>query len=699
MPPERDPQVEIEQLEQRVAENPEGRMFAHLADAYRKAGELDQAERIILDGLERHPDYVSAHLVLGRIYMDGARAEEAGRQFQRTLELDPHNLIALKALGDLAVQKGASEEARSWYGRMLQVDPYNDEAQAALEGLGAGPHEAEPPAWTDEVATEPTAPSEAEVAEPEMTDLPPELQEAESGFGSEDPGSEMDAGIPESPESPEELELADRPEGFFPEEPPAQPSDADLDVDLPETPDVEPEVSPADELRDSAEPMADSPDEPGPEELDIDFEEMDAWSPGLVQDEDLAGERMDDDELLGVSEGEGEGEEDDVVTETMAELYLEQGLHGEALEVYRRLGDVRPHDERIRARIRELEERLEGESGGDQEASAAIGEGWETMVETGADAGLEETEAEAGGGELEEPAGETEPELDGSATEAQREEVDAFGTEPADVDVEELFASPGGSAEDEPELPVGSEPPAAPELEAAGSEMDAGAGMGTEPEEPSMQGDPVGDEFEFEVRAPADDLEGVDPFAASFSYQGEATAPSLFQEETATPFEEEMATPSAEASPEEPALQEERPVPSEEETGPEVGELAPSAFEAADVSAPEPGRAEPGPVEREEPATAPVGPDPGGQEVPEERVPSASRPQESIRAYLQGLLHGTAGANGDANPAAGTEPGGRGAMERDRPTEHDEESGSSAERSDEPEDLAQFQEWLRSLKR
>ena len=69
---------EIEKLEKRWAENPKGRNFAPLADAYRKAGELDRAIELCKSGLERHPDYVSAHIVYGRCLVD-QRQDKIGR--------------------------------------------------------------------------------------------------------------------------------------------------------------------------------------------------------------------------------------------------------------------------------------------------------------------------------------------------------------------------------------------------------------------------------------------------------------------------------------------------------------------------------------------------------------------------------------------------------------------------------------------
>ena len=51
---------EIAKLETLFAAHPEGRIFTHLAEAYRKAGELDRAREVLDTGLARHADYSSA---------------------------------------------------------------------------------------------------------------------------------------------------------------------------------------------------------------------------------------------------------------------------------------------------------------------------------------------------------------------------------------------------------------------------------------------------------------------------------------------------------------------------------------------------------------------------------------------------------------------------------------------------------------
>jgi len=146
---------EIEKLERRYAENPDGRYFAPLADAYRKAGQVDRALELVRAGIEKHADYLSAHIVLGRCLLDKKDDEGAGQAFQRVLTLDSENIIALKSLAEIEERKGDLVQARQWLQQLLHIDPMNADAEADLTRLGGA------------IASAPTEPMEAVAVEPE----------------------------------------------------------------------------------------------------------------------------------------------------------------------------------------------------------------------------------------------------------------------------------------------------------------------------------------------------------------------------------------------------------------------------------------------------------------------------------------------------------------------------------------------------
>jgi hypothetical protein len=123
---------EIEKLERRFAENPQGFGFAPLAEAYRKSGDPERALGILQPGLELHPDYIPASIVLGRCQIDLGRDGEAEAAFAHVVGLDPENVIALKALAEISERSHRFDDAAARLRQLLEVDRSNEEAQAQL---------------------------------------------------------------------------------------------------------------------------------------------------------------------------------------------------------------------------------------------------------------------------------------------------------------------------------------------------------------------------------------------------------------------------------------------------------------------------------------------------------------------------------------------------------------------------------------
>src|ERR671939_994386 len=145
----------IEDLEKQFGENPR-RVFARLANEYRKAGELERAIDICRAHVPLQPTYISGYIVLGQALFENGQLDEARATFETALGLDPENLIGLRQLGDIARASGDVQGARAWYQRLLEVDPQNNEIVEQLSALeapapaapsaGASP---EPVSWSD----------------------------------------------------------------------------------------------------------------------------------------------------------------------------------------------------------------------------------------------------------------------------------------------------------------------------------------------------------------------------------------------------------------------------------------------------------------------------------------------------------------------------------------------------------------------
>src|SRR5690606_4846834 len=213
---------EIAKLEALYAANPEGRVFTHLAEAYRKAGNLERSREILESGLDRHPDSATAYVVLGRVAFDSSGHEGARDAFGRALQLDDGNLVAHRYLGELALAAGDEGGARQHFGELLARNPMDESILARMRELseraaegpnrgGDAPALAIDPSATDEGPLEEPAP-ETDASPPETVQDEPRANwtdearesEAEPDVVSTEWGEEEPAGD-EFPGEPVEL--------------------------------------------------------------------------------------------------------------------------------------------------------------------------------------------------------------------------------------------------------------------------------------------------------------------------------------------------------------------------------------------------------------------------------------------------------------------------------------------------------------
>jgi len=169
---------EIETLSQKLETDPKSKVFAQLADAYRKSNMIDEAIEIAKKGLEIHPNYGAAHLVLGRCYLEKRIYSLAREEFERVASLDPHNFAALKLLADVHFSQGAKEEAIRRYRQVLDIDPLNAEVAERLAQLLPPPEaqESSPRAPELPVVAAPLEPApEISVPEPAISPEPEPL--------------------------------------------------------------------------------------------------------------------------------------------------------------------------------------------------------------------------------------------------------------------------------------------------------------------------------------------------------------------------------------------------------------------------------------------------------------------------------------------------------------------------------------------
>ncbi len=89
---------EIARLEALLGADPGAPAFAALAEANRRAGRLEEAERVAREGLRRRPDHVAGQVALALALLDQERRDEARSVLERILADVPDHPLATHAL-------------------------------------------------------------------------------------------------------------------------------------------------------------------------------------------------------------------------------------------------------------------------------------------------------------------------------------------------------------------------------------------------------------------------------------------------------------------------------------------------------------------------------------------------------------------------------------------------------------------------
>jgi tetratricopeptide (TPR) repeat protein len=348
---------EIDKLEARFRDNPKGRNFAPLADAYRKAGLIDNAVDLCQNGLKLHPDYVSAYIVYARCLVDKKDDPSALGVFKKVLELDGENIIALRGLAELAERNGKYEAEVEWLARLLNADPMNGDAAEALARAKA------------KVATKPVAVTEARTAAMDKPDFAIEHEEKVETTLKARPSA---SGAAPSPD----VENLEQPISFNPSAHAAAKAEGlevqeDVELNAQEIEQVEIEGLARTQYEGSGMFKLDAPEPAGAEtrgpELDESLPQVDL--PLIMPDDDMkrpapprppspppppqrkARALSDDD---GAADTATLSRAEPVLTETMAELYLRQGHQQDALRVYQALLAQRPNDPKLKSKVEQL---------------------------------------------------------------------------------------------------------------------------------------------------------------------------------------------------------------------------------------------------------------------------------------------------------------------------------------------------------
>ena len=108
-------------------EDPSSRVFAPLAEAYRKAGLIDEAIDIAREGLRVHPGFIGGRVALARALFDKKAYSEVIGELKPVVRDVPDNLAAQKLLAESHLMEGQLVDALSCYKMYLYFNPSDEE--------------------------------------------------------------------------------------------------------------------------------------------------------------------------------------------------------------------------------------------------------------------------------------------------------------------------------------------------------------------------------------------------------------------------------------------------------------------------------------------------------------------------------------------------------------------------------------------
>ena len=118
--------------------NPRSRVFAPLAETYRKLGMTDKAMEILSQGIRFHPGYVMGYLGLAFCYFDVKQFTLAYNTLRPLVDTSRDNIRLQKLFADVCLELNYKQEALDTYKYLLFINPRDRDVAiqvATLESL------------------------------------------------------------------------------------------------------------------------------------------------------------------------------------------------------------------------------------------------------------------------------------------------------------------------------------------------------------------------------------------------------------------------------------------------------------------------------------------------------------------------------------------------------------------------------------
>jgi len=116
-------------------DDPNSRVFAPLAESYRKAGLIDEAIEIAREGLRIHPSFIGGRVALARALFDKKQYENVIQELSQVVFDAPDNLVAQRLLAESCLMQGRVTEALGAFKMLLYYNPGDTETAQMVSEL------------------------------------------------------------------------------------------------------------------------------------------------------------------------------------------------------------------------------------------------------------------------------------------------------------------------------------------------------------------------------------------------------------------------------------------------------------------------------------------------------------------------------------------------------------------------------------
>ena len=126
----------IVKCEKILAADANSQIFAALAEAYRKKGELSKARGICQTGLKIHPDYASARIVMAKIHMANEDYDQAWDELQLSIKASGRSRAIDILESEILIKRGKRNDAKAILQRLYVSDPGDETIKNLMIMLG-----------------------------------------------------------------------------------------------------------------------------------------------------------------------------------------------------------------------------------------------------------------------------------------------------------------------------------------------------------------------------------------------------------------------------------------------------------------------------------------------------------------------------------------------------------------------------------